>query len=256
MKKKTYIIIIVVVLIYGFLMFFFNKKEDKKNISKSEKNVKITDKYLISGNNNFYYSKGKFFTLSRNYVENSKYPFYTYSDNNELGLTKLKYGTVWNIFDINDNYINYDGYLFAYSNNFKIKKINFDKRELNNDDKDFLTSNLSLTNFSSLAINEVVEYDLNNDSINEEIICVTNIADDSLDSMYSVVILKLNNNNYTIKLEKEKNMKNQFTIRSLFTLNNEYYLVIDGLYDYDENGNKYHTYIYKFNNNRFINVTK
>ena len=103
-----------------------------------------------------------------------------YIDNQYLGSYKLKYGTIWNLFDNNNSYVEYSGKLLAYSENFIVNVPNYEITTVSENEIREITSILNHNiNANTLSINEVVNIDLDFNGIDDKIVNVSNL--DSLE---------------------------------------------------------------------------
>lgn len=110
------ILIIVITQIYQ-IIYGNNTKDDIKYL--------VIDEYCILYNK----TKNKFSYCKNSSVENKK--LNVYIDGNYYGIYNLKYGTVWNLFDDNKEYVNYEGSLLAYSDGLNLENVSFIAEDFN-----------------------------------------------------------------------------------------------------------------------------
>ena len=228
MKKiKGFIILIIILGVYGLILFFaFGNKEDNNqndnnNNNNSQQNIKNKeDKYIVVGNfANLNYSHGLFSKAKVKKIEKiEKYKVYV--NNKYYGDYKLKSGGNWNLFDKNDEYINYNGNLLAYSSNFNVKvRNNYKIREIDEKDKVFLINSYNLSTFSNLTINQAIDIDLDNNGEDDEIICLSSMEESNNDSSYyNIFVIKLNNEVTTLIEEREDDAKYVYSIFGIINI--------------------------------------
>lgn len=208
-KYKGIIILLIVLVIYSLLMFVFFNNKDNQNNNGNENNINTKkrtiedEKYLvISNTSTLRYTNNSFEKASNSEIsklDNLK----VYVNNNFYGNYKMKYVSNWNLFDKNNEFVNYNGNLLAVSNNFNVNVRNYKIREINESDKVFLINNYNINTFNYLLINEVVDIDLDNNGILDEIICLSSMLDsDNDNNYYNIIALKLNNEKVTLIEER------------------------------------------------------
>ena len=182
-KNKIIIVLIIILVIYFIIMRLLFRKSSNAN------------QFMVIDNNmSLRYSNGNYYKIERKSIEDSNDYFKTYIDNKYYGKYKLRYGTVWNLFDKNDNFKSYNGYLFATNIDLDVHNINY--RNLNESEKDIIKSNYNINNFSFLFTQKVIDIDLNNDGNLDRLICLTNSHYLDLSNVY---IENYNDkNNYSI----------------------------------------------------------
>ena len=256
--KKIYLIIIIILVIYGFIFFIFvDKNNDKK---KRDKNIKISKKtninkkYLISGDSgNFAYYNNKIQKATVREIENSKKDFIIYSDNDYLGKVKsLQHASSWNAFDSNKNYISYEGNFFAYTSDLDISKVQGNFREVNDTEKDFINSKLNISDFDSLADNQVFETTLFDEECS--IINITNIVDDVPNKTYNLIILKKADTYKLIELNNASQMKGLTSLVNVFKFKDNYYITVEKVTGFSNNREIKKTIIYRYDNKNIKKV--
>lgn len=263
MTKKKIIVIVLLVLLYGFIMFMLFYK---KNIENNDNEDIIyynneSSKYLVISNiSNMMYKNNKWSRVNNKTIYNSSNSFKVYINNDYLGEYKLQYGTNWNIFNDNNEFVNYDGNLFAYSTNFDIRLIRFNKTEIDEDDKRNIRQKYGDKELDNLITNEVINVDLDNNGQIDKIICLSynGMELEEMDKFYNLVFVNLNGIYYTI-IDQNKSNSNVlelpiYSINRLFNYNNEYYIVIEETFGIDSDSPSNFNYLYKFKNDKFINV--
>ena len=182
-KNKIIIVIIIILVIYFIIMNFLFRKDSN------------TNQFMVIDNNlSLRYSNGTYYKVERKSIEDSSEYFKTYIDNKYYGKYRLKYGTVWNLFDKDDNFKSYNGYLFATNMDLDIHDI--DSRSLNEEEKEIIRNNYDINNFNFLFTDNVIDIDLNNDGKLDKLVCLTNSHYLDLSNVY---IENYNDkNNYSI----------------------------------------------------------
>ncbi len=228
MKKfKGLIILLIILGIYGLVLFFtFGNKDNNSsgNTNNNTVNNKTDNKteYLVIGNtSNLKYNNGVF-TKSGKYEIERLDSLKVYVNNKYYGDYKLKSGENWNLFDNKDEFVNYNGSLIAFSNTFNVKvRSNYKVREINEKDKVFLINDYNISSFSNLTTNEVIDIDLDNNGVNDEIICISSL-DDSIDvkNYFSLVIIVLNEERITLIEEKEDKAIHIYSVYGVLNIDN------------------------------------
>ena len=264
MTKKKVVVIILLVLLYGFIMFMLFYKNnndinnDKEDIIYYKNDV---SKYIVIGNtSNLMYRKNKWSRVGNKTIQNSSNHFKTYNNNDYLGEYILQYGTNWNLFNDKSEFVDYDGDLFAYSDNFDIQLIRFNSSEITDDDKSIIIKKYGNKMFDNLITNEVVNVDFDNNGQIDKIICLSYNGMDleESDYFYNLVFINLNGVYYTI-IDQNKNNSNTlelpiYKINRLFSYENENYIIIEETYGIDSDSPSSINNLYKFKNDKFVNV--
>ena len=263
-KYKGYIIFIVVLAIYGVLLFvIFGNKQSNNNTSNNENNTinNQTDnndekKYLVIGNiSNLSYINNKFYGVKSNEIEKLD-KLKTYVNNKYYGDYKFKMGKNWNLFDKNNEFINYNGNLIAYSDNFNIKvRSKYKIREINEKEKVFLINNYNLSSFANLITNEVADIDLDNNGVEDQIICLSFMDEnDNIKNNYRIVVIKLNNEKITLIDERNEDAKNIYSIYGIINIDNNKYdsIIITKTEGYITQDPKMSSLIYNYKNDKYV----
>lgn len=258
-KNRIFIIVSIVIVIYAIIIFaIFGKNNNQNEVDNNQIiNNMTTSNYIVIDNYaNFKYENKKYVRVGNYYVENSNKLFKVYSDNHYLGLNKLKYGTVWNIFNKDDEYINYDGKLFAFTEDLDIKLKTFNKRNLNDQDKELITREFKVDNFDYLVTNDVYEVDLDSNGEIDKLYCISNIDVSQLgiNRYYNLVFVNMNNEIITlIKEFKASAQMNLYFVGSIFENDRNYAdIAIVKIKDVETDRSSYVTNIYRYKNGKYI----
>ena len=264
MKKKGLILIVILLLYCLFMIFMFSNKKEEENIDNNEPEIIENDEYskyiIIGPSTNILYKNNKWTKASNHTIENAKNHFKIYDDNNYLGEYTLKYGKAWNIFNDKNEYIDYKGNLFAYSNNMNLKLIRFNNTMITNDDEKIIKEQYGNKSFDDLITNQVINIDIDSDNEIDKIICLSNNGEEINDSKnyYNLVFVHMNNNYYTIIDQNNNNSKTlelpTYEINRIFNLDNSIYIVIMESYGIDTDSPVINNHLYKFDNDKFIEL--
>ena len=261
MKKKNLIIFIIILLIYGFIMFLIFHNRVNNNTSKESKIIDNTTRYLVIDNvSNWSYINNSWKLVSTNAIDNSKQSYKVYQNNNYLGEYKLLYGNRWNLFNDNNEYVDYNGNIFAYSSNFDIRLIRFKEKEITEEDKSSITKDYNINNYDYLMNNQIISVDLDGNNELDQIIALSNIGEDYYDSknFYNLISVKLNNKIYKIIDENKNNTDtlkiSTYKINRIFNLNNDFYIVIEKIDGAESDMPSSTNYLYKFENDKFVKL--
>ena len=256
-KSKGIIILIVVLLIYSLIMFFlFSSTQEIKNpidnISKKE--TKENKYYLVTDNSEFEYYYNSFKKISTYNIEKQD-KFNIYVNNKMLGEYKLKYGTTWNLFDENSNFKMYNGKLLAITNNLNPKVRDFKIREINEKDKELLINQFVVQTFDYISSNEVVDIDLDNNGIEDEIICLSSMQEsEDSNNHFNVVVIKLNNEIITLIEEKGDSALYVYNIYAIINIFDRVQdnIIISRTEGYDSDEPEINEFIYHFENQQYV----
>lgn len=229
MKKNKIIILLVIAITYVVVLLAVligNKKTEENNTKNNEKRYIVIDNFARLS-----FSNNSWSNVSTSEIESyDKYKVFI--DNKSFGNYKLEYGTTWNLFNDSNDYIDYEGSLFAYSDNIDITLDNVEKRTLSDDDKKIISEYFNYTDYNNLITNDVIITDIDNNGVNDEIICVSNIGIDkeNMSNYYNLIFIKLNDEIIEILNQNKSNsdiMKSPvYNLSTLFELNRNKYLVI------------------------------
>lgn len=253
---KIIIILFVVIFIVVSLYALFNRNIDDSNnndiINNTLNNNSIINNTIKNNYNNYGYviindycfkvNKNKYSECSLSSVDLQK--FVVYSNDNYLGKFYLKRGVVWNLFDDNNEYVKYNGFLMACSDNIIIQPIN-----------------ISILNFDLENINVSSKYKnlyVNNGDFEHYYY---------IDGYGNLTIMYYKENGITYKtaiysnntelfevfkinVEEDKN-KTSYTLYNAYKYDNQLYL---SFYNYSELNDKNYLTIYRFNGSKFTKV--
>lgn len=183
MTKKVSIVLIVILItfsvcFYAYYTLSYEPNDDapespSPNVPETPEEVDY-DMLIVDNISNWAYLDGAWFTVDTDDMENHN--FAVYVDNKYMGNYRMKYGTVWNLFDNNDSYVEYTGDLFAYSNNFNVNVANYTINGVGPNEITEITNILNHEiNQNSLSINEVVQMDLDANGIMDKIVNISNL---------------------------------------------------------------------------------
>ena len=167
MKKylKITIVLLVVLTIYSIIVFAISKKENEKTPTdnpptqipsnptpekpKEESKEDIVRKnpdynIIIYPNNIVSYKNGIW--AENKGLNTTNLLFDVYVNNNPLGQKYLTYNDKWNLYENNNgmkNFINYEGELLAVNTNKPYNLFNYTNTELNDNDKNIISSYLT-----------------------------------------------------------------------------------------------------------------
>ena len=260
-KTKGLIILLVVLGVYGLVLFFaFGNKENNDNNNNNNtntqtNNVDTENKYLVIDNDNIYKYNNNTFSSARVYEIEKVEKFKVYVNDKYYGDYKLKNAGNWNLFDGKDEYVNYNGNLLAFSDNFNIKvRNNYKIREINENDKVLLINNYNLNSFSNLITKEVIDIDLDNNDVMDEIICLSAMDEDNSKNNYNIFMIKLNDEKMTVIEEKEDNAKYVYSIYGILNIENNKYdsIILTKTEGYISENPKVSNLIYNYKNDKYM----
>lgn len=191
MTKKISIVLIIIMVTFSVCFYAYYILNDKSDDTPNdiEPNVPETPeepKYnmlIVDNISNWMYLNGRWSKMDTDDMENHK--FAVYVDNKYYGNYKLKYGTVWNLFDDNESYVEYYGDLFAYSNNFNVNIANYEIGAVGANEVLEINNILNHEfNPNTLSINEVVQIDLDSNGIMDKIVNISNLDSDEQEQYY------------------------------------------------------------------------
>lgn len=254
---KIIIILFVIIFIAVSLYALFNRNMDDGNngiINNTLNNNSSINNTIKNNNDNYGYviindycfivnkNKNKYNECSLSRVDSQK--FIVYSNDNYLGKLYLKRGVVWNLFDDNHEYVKYNGFLMACSDNIVIHPINIS----------ILNFNLDNINVSSKYKNLYV-----NNGDFEHYYYINGYGNLTImyykeNGMTYKTALYSNNNElfevFKINVEEDKN-KTSYSLYNAYIYDNQLYL---SFYNYSELNDKNNLTIYKFDGNKFTKV--
>ncbi len=193
-KTKTYIKLFIILLVFFIVMFLIF---GINNIKQS--NYQTT---LLIGNNTIWnYNKNKWINIStRDSIEKLNWKEYNiYLDNKEFGKYFLWHDDKWYAFDKNKNAVKLDGNLLAYKANFKMKFLDFSKKQITDRTYvDYVLEENDLSLFSQFTAFYKFDIDFDNDKNLEEFFIISNAFpfDFNPEKIFSIVFMVKNNKVY------------------------------------------------------------
>jgi hypothetical protein len=264
-KNKALIIILIILAIYGVIMWFTfkNNSSNANDNNKNNINTKDTNHYYLTLNNisNWDYYQGNWSKIDTSKIEDSNSYLSAYVNNNYLGDYKLKYGTIWNLFDANDNYVNYNGDLIAFSSNFNVILRSLKSVTLSAEEKTFITNNYNTTNYDYLINNQVINLDLDNNGVNDQIICLSSMDENTnlKKNFYNLVIINLNGTWGTLinvnGQDTDDILKSPiYEITNIMNINNIPSIIIKYTYGYISESPEIGNIMYQLTNSQFKQI--
>lgn len=268
-NKLSIIIITLMVCVFGSLIIYFalfkNNDDVNVNINNSHNSnlsnnisgnntnttpvVKDDIKYLVIDEYCILYNKtkNKFSYCKNSSVENKK--LNVYIDGNYYGIYNLKYGTVWNLFDDNNEYVNYEGSLLAYSDGLNLENVSFTAEDFNSQ---YITEANKVLNNSKVNVQENLHYNYRYSTGNMDVTIVSNLYGEQT-LYYNLAYLTYLNENYVIFKHTTNNLKSEYsyTLKSILKINNKIYIVFNML---NESNLKETFSMYEFNGSKFTKV--
>ena len=189
MNKKLSLIITIIIVIFGALLFFIVSK-NHNDIKTGLENKKF---YLVL--NNFSVWKYNKTWAKANYSDVNNKKMSVFIDNKTKGQYYLKYGTTWNLFNDQDEYVNYHGDLIAITPYIKLEFLRYSQGVINTDDLNTITrlnANANNITVQELSPKEKIIVDLDSNGINDSIVIVGNIDIPSQNNYFNIVYVNLN----------------------------------------------------------------
>jgi hypothetical protein len=270
--KKYKGIIILLVLLGGYaliMILVFGRNNSNNNSSNNSQDNNVTNSstdngnYYITLNNisNWYYYHNKWDKVNTDTFEKSGFYFKAYVNNNYLGDYQLKYGTIWNLFDTNNNYVNYNGNLVAFSTNFNVNLRSFKANDISDNEKSTFLNKYNITNFKYLITNQVINIDLDNNGVNDQIICLSNMDENTnlKNSFYNLVVINFNGTwNTLINVNGNDNdeiLKSPiYEVTNIMNINNVPSIIVKYTYGYISESPEIGNIMYQLNNDQFVKV--
>ena len=241
-NKLSIIIITLMVCVFGSLIVYLvlfknndnvNVNIDNSNNSNLTNNINTTHigkdniKYLVIDGYCILYNKtkSKFSSCRNSSVEDQK--LNVIANSNYLGRYTLKLGTVWNLFDDNREYVNYEGSLLAYSDGLNVENITFTEGVFNTD---YIYEANKVLNNSKINVQENLHYNYRYSTGNMDITIVSNLYGEQT-LYYNLAYLTYLNKNYVIFKHTSNNLKSEYsyTLKSILKINNKLYIVFNML---------------------------
>lgn len=249
------IMLSILIILCVYIMFFRNKDMNNNNnnlvnnvtnntVINNNDNSKfiVLDDYCIRINNNRY-SK-----CSTSTVDNKKFNIYV--NNVYFGSYKIKYGTVWNLFDDNENYVDYEGNLIAFSNSLDINVIPFSETQFTDD---LITQANKVLNSSKSAVESNLHYNHIYSLSNGNNVIITSNLYGQRNNYFNLAYYSNQNSNNIIFKNESNYLEREYTheLKAVLYINNKLNLVFSMLNE-STLDNDYS--LYKFDGNKFIKV--
>ena len=221
-KKVSYIIILAIVII-AFPLLLLLKKNN---------NTIGTEKYLIIDNYSTWSYTNHWQKIDNNNVNNKT--FQTFINDESIGLIRFSYGSKWNLYNENNEYISNEEKFIAASPEFKLLVNKFTVGEIDeskiNEINQILNENFTIDDFTT---KEFVLTDLNNDGISDYIINISNLDNENAINYYTLIYAKIDGD-IKIILNKKIELKDYYSepiyhISEIINLNDkiEKYLILE-----------------------------
>ncbi len=261
-KYKSIVIVVIILAIYSVVMFlvFGNKStnnNDNSNQNNSSNKSNKVDKYyyLVIGNESrLRYDGNNFETVSKSTIENNG-KYNVFINGEYLGDYAIKMGSVWNIFDDDNSFVNYDGDLIASSLDLKLKIRNFGVKELDDEDKNYLKNKYGINSFDNYTHNELIDYDFDHNGQRDRIIIYSKL--DYFDNdreLFSLVIMKYNEEYYSLIEEKGDDAHNIYTVSNIINIldRNVDSFILNKTYGAHSENPEVSNMVYSLKNNSFV----
>ncbi len=184
------LIIILIVLLWNRNVIL-NQDNNPTIEQPSINNPDYSNDYLIIDNTDIFTYKNNRFTKVT-LVPNSK--FVVYVNNQKIGNYYLEKSNVWNLFDENNNYVNYEGNILAFTNNnLNINVREVTVNEIDENDFEYIKQIININSINDLSLNSKIVVDLDHNGINDKIISVSNLDSDNQEKYYNLLYVDLNN---------------------------------------------------------------
>ncbi len=269
MKKDLSKIIVIIsifllIVLIVVLLSFNNAKEKTPSNNPSNDpssnpttEEKLKKDYLVVNDTDLWqYSNNSWQEINNFNIENQNFSIYINKE--YLGFYELRYINNWSIFDSDNNYIDYDGNILAFTSNLKINVKKYAISKINENDLNKINSLLkSDIKMEELSTNELVEIDLNNDGINDRLVNVSNVDSENSSIYFSLIYAIINGEEKIIhqKIIKEEDIMNNpiYNIEYIFTFNNEVDNIIIRERYYSFSGET-NCLMYEYENNNYHKV--
>jgi len=214
MKKKNSVIIVIIFLLVAIalLALVLSRKNTKEDTPAASEVYR-----LVVGDSVHEYSNNIWSKVDKDNYGKEEYNIYV--NNKYFGYYYLYYIKAWNIFDSEDNYVNYNGSILAFSNNFNIKVSNYNINNITNTEIEEAKALGIDINLSELDINELVYIDLDNNGVLDKIVNVSNIDYTSdYSNYYDLTYVVLNGE--VIEIMNKKIEAKDYLISPVYRINN------------------------------------
>lgn len=173
--KKGFIIFIVILVFYlGAMYLLFGKSaiEEKK----------ANEVLIIRNNTKFHYNNHKWYKIEEDdYLKFDGKNYDVYQEKSFFGNYELMFNNKWYLFDKDENSIDYDDEIFAYSGKKDLKFIDFKKSNLDSKDVNYINKALEkieVKNYKGYFEGEKISMNIDKDN-KEEIVYIVNGSYDS-----------------------------------------------------------------------------
>ncbi len=217
MKSNKKVIIGVFICLFAYLLIivFTYKKNifDKRYL------------YIVLDNQvNYLYNNDGFKKINNSDLEKMNLKFNCYEDNINIGEYYLKRGTIWNLFDENNNYKYYSNYILAINGTYPFELDSINYRELSSEEKRYINDKYNIS--QDIISGKTIDVDLNGDNVQEKIIISSYNGEDINTNDYNLVLI-MNNKKYSeIVYNTNLNANNSYDIKAIFKLGEDKYKTI------------------------------
>lgn len=219
--KKSYIVIIIVFIIYtAIICFIFGNNNTTRD-----------NTFLVTNDTVFKYEDNEWIKNSFSNELYSKNLFNVYISNKFQGQFYLSnHNDKWYYFDKNNNSYDFYGDLFATSEGVNVSVAQFteENASIQEVNEILYKNNLSINNINELTLNKKVNYDIDDDGIDEVLYSLSNLTlnVDSEDIiLFSLVVYSDNDKLTTIINDSGTVSSNEvnyfYNIYNIFKLNND-----------------------------------
>ena len=243
--KKQKLLIALGIVAIAVCIFIFINLEGK---AKSE--------YIVVNDKVLGYVNKKWYNVSNNSAIFDDYRFKLFNKNEDKGNFELRYfRSSWYFFDKNRDSHKFQGSIFAYAGDRKLKLEKIEKKDFNTEDLNKINDALKDKEFSINSIDELstfdkAQFDFNDDGKLETIYSINNInSNEAVDRYFtSVIYVADNTSKVLIYDDGDSERKYDLYIYSLdyiFNMDDEYNLLMTGGKDLDINSSS--ITIFKYN---------
>lgn len=202
-KKSTYVVILVFIGVFSLIMFLaFGVSNIKKG--KYATTLIVGDDAVWTYSDKHWMNITKYTTIKK--LDWKK--FNIYLDNKEFGEYYLWHDDKWYAFDDKKNAVKLDGELLAYNSNHEIKINEFSQSEISDRSYiNFVLEDNDISPSSQTTSEYVVNYDYDNDGVEEQFYVISNVfaMDFDPETSFSIVFMVKNDEIYYIYNDISKN---------------------------------------------------
>lgn len=225
-NKKVLFIVLSLLLVITFIIIIINREKVTNRLKEKDDS---SQQYMIL-NDDLYTYNNKWIKASTKSVVNNQY-FNVYVNEQFFGKYYLEYVDNWNILDINKKFINYEGSIVAFSNNYEASIDKIQTHNITDVEKEYINEKYGIKNYEYLYNDEVVLFDFDNDGLEEKLILVSNLEVGILeDTYYNIICINSNNKNYTLVddeiHEGDLITNDTYEFAGIFNVDNKNYLAI------------------------------